>query len=86
MAEEKLTPDEHAQLETEFEQARRKAGLGTFEDYHKLVVDMSSLLTTWKETVEDHGRDVESRLGGEIGGGSGSGGLRKGHGLQAVRH
>ncbi len=45
MAEEKLTPEEHAQLEAEFERARQKAGLGTFEEYHKLVVDMSSLLT-----------------------------------------
>jgi hemerythrin-like domain-containing protein len=45
LAAEKLTAEEHAQLESEFERARQKAGLDAFEEYHKLVVDMSSLLT-----------------------------------------
>ncbi len=45
MAYEQLTQEEQDQLEVEFERAREKAGGETFEFYHKMVIDMGSILT-----------------------------------------
>lgn len=44
MAIKQLTDEEQEQLQAEFDRARDKAGETTFEDYHKLVVDMGSML------------------------------------------
>ena len=44
MAQEELSDEEQTELEAEFEKARQKAGENTFENSHKLVVDMGSML------------------------------------------
>ena len=41
---EKLTDDEMSQLTVEFDRAAEKAGEHVFEEHHKLVVDMGSML------------------------------------------
>lgn len=45
LAYEKLSEEEQQQVQAEFDQARRKAGEEDFEFFHKLVVDMRSMLT-----------------------------------------
>jgi len=45
MAQEKLTAEEEEQLQVEFEKARKKAGEDAFEQNHKLVVEMGSMMT-----------------------------------------
>ena len=44
MVQEMLSEEEEGQLQVEFEKARQKAGGSAFEDSHKLVVDMGSML------------------------------------------
>jgi len=44
MVEEALSEDEEEQLQVEFEKAHRRAGENVFENSHKLVVDMGSML------------------------------------------
>ena len=44
LAEKALSAEEMAQLEGEFARARQKAGEEPFESYHKLVIDMGSML------------------------------------------
>jgi len=45
MAGEQLTDEEEDQLRKEFDQARERAGDQGFEYFHKMVVDMGSILT-----------------------------------------
>jgi hemerythrin-like domain-containing protein len=45
MAAEELSDEEYAQLKVEFDRAAEKVGDGAFEEYHKLVIDMGSMLT-----------------------------------------
>jgi len=45
MAYEHLSEEDQDQLQVEFERARQKAGDETFEFFHKMVVDMGSILT-----------------------------------------
>ena len=45
MVAKELTKEEHEQLQVEFDRAREKAGQDAFEESHKLVVDMGSMLT-----------------------------------------
>ena len=44
MASELLSEEEYAQLKVEFDRAVEKVGTGAFEENHKLVVDMGSML------------------------------------------
>lgn len=44
LAEKALSAEEMTQLEAEFTRARQKAGEEPFEAYHKLVIDMGSML------------------------------------------
>jgi hemerythrin-like domain-containing protein len=44
LAEKALSAEEMTQLEAEFARARQKAGDEPFETYHKLVIDMGSML------------------------------------------
>ena len=45
MASELLSEEEYAQLKLEFDRAVEKVGDRAFEEYHKLVIDMGSMLT-----------------------------------------
>ncbi len=45
MAYDELSEEDQKQLQEEFDRARRKAGEEDFEFFHKLVVDMRSMLT-----------------------------------------
>jgi hemerythrin-like domain-containing protein len=44
MVEKEFTADDEAEMVAEFEKTRQKVGESTFEDSHKLVVEMGSLL------------------------------------------
>jgi hemerythrin-like domain-containing protein len=44
LAEKALSPEEHAQLQVEFDRAREKAGKEPFEFYHMMVIQMGSML------------------------------------------
>ena len=45
MVQKEFTKDEEAQLEAEFEKIRQKVGEDTFEQCHKMVVEMGSIVS-----------------------------------------